>query len=213
MRLLLSSVLFAALAGCSTTPATDMTATNAAIGQLGDKVDASAAKTDAAADKVAAAISGLSGKLDALAPEAPAAKPDPDVCTIPTGMTATTFDNDRHIAGTADALVNGMTIVSCDADGLQGWQAWHLDGLRLGTKGNGQEGLVVDAANNAVTIDDIRNGHYYSPKAHQTKGKKYTVACLPQFGTDACKAKPVEKSTATITIALPKGAKIITGGS
>jgi len=214
MRLLTSLVLAVALIGCgSTSTPTDLTATNAAIGANTTAVDNLSGKMDASSDKVVAAITALGPKLDALVPADTAAPApiDPNVCTIPTGMTPTTVDGDGHVKGTVDALVDGLTLVSCDVGSLQGWQAWHLKGLRMGTKANGQDGLLVDSANNAVNIDDVRNGHYYSSKPTKAKGKQYTVTCLGAVGPDACKAKPVEKSATSITVVLPRGAKIVTG--
>lgn len=201
-HLILTLSLLTALTGCNTPASVDANTT--AVTDLGAKVDASS-------DKVVAAINGLGGKLDALAPAPPAAKPDPDVCTIPTGMTLTAFDKvSRHITGTQDAIVSGrMVVVACDVNSVQGWQAWNLAGLKLGTSANGQDGLLVDSAGNAVNVDDIRGN--YSSKTSTVKGRKFTVACIKGLGSDACKAKPADKSATTITLTLPKGSKIVTG--
>lgn len=203
--LFLTLSLLAALIGCSTPTSID--ANTAAVTDLSGKVDANSTA-------VVAAINGLGTKLDALVPVTPdpPVVVDPDVCTIPTGMTLTAFDKTtRHVTGTQDAIVSGkMLVVACDVESVQGWQAWNLAGLKLGTSANGQDGLLVDSAGNAVNVDDIR-GHY-SSKTSTVKGRKFTVACIPGLGPDACKVKKAEKPTSdTITLALPKGAKIVTG--
>lgn len=216
MRYFLVTLILAALTGCSTPTstapaATDLTATNTAIDNATTAVNGLGAKSDANTAAVVTAINGLGGKLDALAPAgtAPVAKVDPDTCTLPTGMTATAFDKKtRHITGTQDAVITGkMLVIGCDVESVQGWQAWNVSGLKLGTADNGQDGLIVDGNGNAFNIENVR-GHY-STKATTVKGRKLTVACIPGISPDACKAKPVEKSATTITLTLPPGTRIV----
>ena len=212
MRLFFPVILAAALTGCgSATPATDLTATNAAIGANTSAVTDLAGKTDTNTAKIVDAINGLGGQIGALAPAAAAApvKVDPDTCSIPDGMTPTVYDpTTRHVTGNTADVVRGMLVVTCDVNSVQGWQAWNVKGLKPGTVENGQNGLLVDAGGNAVNIDDIRG--MWSTKPTPPKGKKYTVACLKDLGPDACKAKPVEKPDTVLTI---NGRKVTISGS
>lgn len=215
--LLITLSLAATLTGCgsSTNPAgapTDLGPTNTAIDNATAAVNDLGAKSDVNTGKIVDAINGLGGQLGALAPvgAAPVAKVDPDTCTLPTGMTATAFDKKtRHITGTQDAIVSGkMLVVACDVNSVQGWQAWNLSGLKLGTSANGQDGLLVDGGGNAINVDDVR-GHY-SSKPTTVKDHKFTVACIKGLGSDACKGKKAEKPDTVLTI---NGHKVTISGS
>lgn len=212
-KFFLATALFlAALTGCGST-STDLTATNEAIGANTTAVDNLGSKVDASSTAVVDAINNLGGKLDSLAPagNAPVAKVDPNVCAIPTGMVKIAVDDNGNAKATQDALVNrGTAVIDCDVETApDGWRAWEVSGLRMGSADDGQDGLMVDSHGKALKPAMLRG--ITSTKFATVKGTHFTARCIDISSTGkGCATKKTEKPDTVMVI---NGRKVTISGS
>lgn len=196
MRTLFFFTMFiiAALTGCSTPP--DMTATNTAIINVGTAIEANTAAIEANTP---------------VAAPAPAPKPDPNACTIPTGMAKTAVDANGNAKATQDALVNhGTAIFDCDVETApDGWRAWEVNGLHMGSAANNQDGLMVDSRGRAFKPSMLRG--IASTGFVTVKGTSFKARCVSVSSTgEGCSKKKTEKPDTVMVI---NGRKVTISGS